>query len=179
MKTPCDIRTDAGERAQRSVAGIWARSTARRDGIDPPLAAAEYLPGIQAALSHAGASLQIVSDGGEAVGFSLVVPREDRLELLHLAVDPARWGEGIAQRLLRRLDDDAAERGYSTLELWAIDANDRAVALYKAAGWQSTGDVAVRGPAGRLERRLIRLPLTRVTAGPGARRAHDPRGLGR
>ena len=63
--------------------------------------------------------------------------------------------------LLGHLDDHARSMEYGELELWVIADNERAVALYERSGWQATDDVTIRGSAGRLERRFVRLvPLT-------------------
>ncbi|WP_240190607.1 GNAT family N-acetyltransferase [Aeromicrobium sp. YIM 150415] len=149
------IRAVSGEGAQLCAAGIWARATARRDGVDPQDTASKA-EGIRSALSAPGSSLQIADDTDHPVGFSVIVPHEDRLELRYLAVEPAEWGQGIGTALLHHLGEEAARQGFPTLELWVIDTNDRAIALYEATGWQDIGDVAVRHAHGPVERRLIR-----------------------
>ena len=141
---------------QRLAAGIWARATARRDGLAEAAGIDEKLPGIRSSLLRDGASLHMASKCGDAVGFALAVPREESLEVLYLAVDPATWGAGAAARLLRHLDDHARSMEYGELELWVIADNERAVALYERSGWRATDEVEVRDSAGRLERRFVR-----------------------
>ena len=158
---PFQIVCDPSIDNQRLAAGIWARATARRDGLAGVAAVDEKLPGIRSSLLRDGASLHVASRRGDVVGFALAVPEGESLEVLYLAVDPATWGAGVGARLLRHLDDYATSMAYGELELWAITDNERAVALYERSGWQATDEVKVRSSAGRLERRFVRqVPLT-------------------
>ena len=96
------------------------------------------------------------------VGFALVAPRPETLELFHLAVDPRAWGRGLASELLRAVDSRARVVGRTTLELWVIDDNARAVGVYERAGWTRTRETQQDATSGRIERRLVRrLPAPR------------------
>ena len=89
------------------------------------------------------------------VGFALVAPRPETLELFHLAVDPRTWGRGLASELLRAVDSRAGVVGRRTLELWVIDDNQRAVGVYERAGWSRTEETRRDAMSGRIERRLV------------------------
>ena len=54
-------------------------------------------------------------------------------------VDPDRWGEGIAKRLMRHLFAQAQERGYERYQLWTQAENHRAQALYEGLGFGPSG----------------------------------------
>lgn len=148
------ICTERGDTATREAAGIWARATARRDRLTAVPTAEDKLPGIEAALASEGALLLIARVEGEAKAFAVVIPRADALEVLYLAVDPASWGTGLARQLLNHLNQLSAERNTS-MELWVIADNRRAIASYESAGWTRTADIKVRNSSGRPERRYI------------------------
>jgi len=68
----------------------------------------------------------------------LVLAAYDRTRLRHLAVHPDRWGAGLGGAAVRR----AAERiraGGVVPRLWCLDANDRALGLYRRLGWEPSG----------------------------------------
>ncbi|WP_162184780.1 GNAT family N-acetyltransferase [Allokutzneria albata] len=137
----------------REAAGIWARAKAHRDQ-SPEDTVEQTTPGILRRLSLEGAELFLARQDGRAVGFALVAPRPQTLEVFYLAVDPEAWGSGVGTRLLREVDEHARTIGRDTLELWVIADNDRAIGVYERAGWVATDEVQV--DAGRLERRFLR-----------------------
>jgi ribosomal protein S18 acetylase RimI-like enzyme len=69
----------------------------------------------------------VADAAGEIVGFSAV--RDGWLD--HLYVTPARQGRGIGGALLAQ----AMRESRGGLTLWAFVANDRALALYRRAGF--------------------------------------------
>jgi GNAT superfamily N-acetyltransferase len=87
------------------------------------------------------------------MGFAIVVPRENTIEVLYLAVDPGLWGQGAGRTLLEFIRRQALQ-SRKDLELWVIADNDRAVQTYERAGWTRTQDVKVRNDSGRVERRF-------------------------
>jgi GNAT superfamily N-acetyltransferase len=92
----------------------------------------------------------IAEDGAQAVAMACAMPaREDAgagpliaaacyLDLLFVV--PERWGEGIGGTLLDAVLDDAARRGYSRIQLWTHDNNDRAHGLYRSRGFAPAPD---------------------------------------
>jgi GNAT superfamily N-acetyltransferase len=151
------VRAERGSAPARDAAGIWARATALRDQLPviPPVD--DKLPGIESALALDGALLLMARIGDRATAFSIVIPRLDVLEVLYHAVDPEAWGKGLSRQLLEHLRHYSV-KAQTSMELWVIDDNKRAIASYESAGWIPTSDVKVRNSAGRPERRYILSP---------------------
>ena len=140
----------------RKAAGIWARATARRDGTPSPANVDSAEAGVRRRLALDQAALITVRQDDRVAGFALVAPRTQTLELFHLAVDPDAWGRGLAAELLRAVDSQARQVGRANLELWVIDDNERAAAVYERAGWARTAERQRDVTSGRIERRLVR-----------------------
>ncbi len=94
--------------------------------------------------------------GGGAVGFALFAPNPSAVELYYLAVDPDAWGTGVASLLLTSVEADARVLGFDALELWVIDDNRRAIAVYERSGWNRTKQTKRDTPLSRLERRFVK-----------------------
>lgn len=148
------VEVSSGEAAEATAALVWARATARRDDQDVR-DVSETLPGVRRRLALDGATLLMAWRDDTPVGFAVVAPQQQALELFYLAVDPRAWGAGVASRLLRAVDDHARSIGHARLTLWVIADNERAVATYERAGWTRTDDVQQVGD-GRTEARLVR-----------------------
>ena len=151
------VRAEQGRAPARDAARIWARATARRDNLAVIPSLADKLSGIESALAVDGALLLMARIGERAMAFSIVVPQRDVLEVLYLAVDPIAWGNGLARQLLDHLRHHSV-KARTPMELWVIDDNERAIAIYESAGWIPTSEVKVRNSAGRPERRYILAP---------------------
>ena len=162
-KVIVEVVTSPDAAAIRDAGGIWARATARRDGTTSPANVDAAEAGVRRRLGLEGAALLPARQDGRMVGFALVAPRPETLELFHLAVDPSTWGRGLASELLRAVDSRAGVVGRRTLELWVIDDNQRAVGVYERAGWTRTEQTARDAASVRIERRLVRrTPVPRV-----------------
>ncbi len=104
-------------------------------------------------------------DGPYLVGFSVASRVLDEAELLAIAVDPARHGQGLGKLLLAETCNRLAADGAAMLFLEVRAGNRRAQALYDSAGGSETG---VRrnyypGPAGtREDARLYAFTLTGI-----------------
>lgn len=158
------------EAAVDEAAALWAVATARRDALDAPAPPEEKARGLRAALAMPGASLHAAREAGALVAFVLLVPGE-RLEIRYLGVAAQAWGRGLAARLLRHADDVAAQAGVGMLELWVLEDNERAIAVYLREGWQHTGDRKSQVDTRRVEVRLVRpvSPVSPVRPAPGSR----------
>lgn len=141
-----------------SAASIWARATARRDGLAQPAAAEDKVPGIRSALAVDGASLHVAERWPDGVGFAVLVPGGRTLELRYLAMDPDSWGSGVGGRVLEYIEDHARNSAYDEPSLWVLEDNARAIGVYERSGWQRTPDVKSQLESRRTERRL-RMPL--------------------
>jgi ribosomal protein S18 acetylase RimI-like enzyme len=75
---------------------------------------------------------------GAVVGCVLFHPEgPDRGRLFQMAVEPARQGEGIGQRLVRALEAEVARRGFRTVTL---HARATAVSFYQRLGYAVFGE---------------------------------------
>ncbi|GAA3524944.1 hypothetical protein AFL01nite_14380 [Aeromicrobium flavum] len=152
----CIIGQAVSEANVAEAASIWARAAARRDGRSGHTDVASALAGIRRRLALDGATLTLARRDVRAIGFDLVAPREHVMEIFYVAVDPDVWGDGVAGLLLQDARSRARVAGCRTLELWVIDDNHRAKAVYERAGWLSTGETQPDAASGRAERRFIR-----------------------
>lgn len=86
---------------------------------------------------------------GVAVGFALVLPREDGdAELDGLFVDPPSWKLGIGRALCTQAIALARAMGAPALH---VVANPDAVAFYEGIGFEADGETETRfGPAPRM-----------------------------
>lgn len=85
-----------------------------------------------------GVALTIAVQSGHPVGFSLVRAVADEAELLLLAVDPARQGQGVGNFLLDDFIATARAGGATRLHLEVRDGNP-AMELYRHAGFEPAG----------------------------------------
>ena len=60
-------------------------------------------------------------------------------ELKRIYVDPAWHGHGVAQKLLRLVEGEAASRNCDVLWLAVWEINDRAIAFYHKSGFEAIG----------------------------------------
>lgn len=140
------------------AAGVWARAAARRDDRSEPGTSVveKAVSGVRRRLVLEGSVILVARDDDAVVGFALGSPTPSAWELYYLAVDPDAWGRGVAGVLLAAVDDHAGSVGRDQLELWVIDDNSRAAAVYERAGWVTTDDLVTDAPSGRRERRMVR-----------------------
>ncbi len=75
-------------------------------------------------------------------------PVAGRAHVSGIAVAPDRWGEGLAHAVLQRLNDLLLEHGYDTAQLYVLETNFRARAVYEHIGWRliRTGELHPEGP---------------------------------
>jgi GNAT superfamily N-acetyltransferase len=59
-------------------------------------------------------------------------------ELVHLFVDPDHWGRGLGRTLLEVGEDTLRGAGHGEIELNTMVGNERALSLYRSAGWTVT-----------------------------------------
>jgi ribosomal-protein-alanine N-acetyltransferase len=83
----------------------------------------------------------LAEDDREQVAFALALQAGDEAELLTIATDPARRGQGLGHRIFRALDLEAARRGLNRWILEVARNNLPAIALYKSEGFV---EIAVR-----------------------------------
>ncbi len=81
------------------------------------------------------------AQGEKAAGFVLARQAADEIELLLIAVNPEHRKKGVGSRLLERFLEVAAQRKASKVFL-EMRANNPAVSVYRAAGFEQIGQRA-------------------------------------
>lgn len=88
---------------------------------------------------NSGYRCEVVEQGGELVGYSVLASGAGEGHILNCCVDPARQGRGIGRQLMQRLMVSAKEYGIATLFLEVRPSNRRAIDLYEHLGFESIG----------------------------------------
>ena len=86
---------------------------------------------------------------GTVAGLAGIEAVGDKYKVRHradfgISIDKNYWGLGIGTALMEACIQCAKEAGYEQLELNVVDENDRAVAMYRRAGFEEFG----RNPKG-------------------------------
>lgn len=77
---------------------------------------------------------------GTVVGHAeFVSTGADSARLARVLVDPARRGQGLGERLVLAMIEEARARGIRSLNLYVLDDNTRAVRLYEKLGFETVG----------------------------------------
>jgi ribosomal protein S18 acetylase RimI-like enzyme len=90
---------------------------------------------------HADPNLMLVAvdETGTVVGFTAVHPADGEMFLLF--VDPSHGGRGIGRALLDAAHDALRAAGCEQAFLYTHEQNERAIAVYTAAGYEPDGFV--------------------------------------
>lgn len=88
---------------------------------------------------EAGYSVWVLRQGGELIGFSVVMSVLDEAHLLNIGVAKVFHGQGYGARLLRQAMESARLGGASKLFLEVRPSNQQAVALYRHFGFRQIG----------------------------------------
>lgn len=86
-----------------------------------------------------GSSWWVIHDQGQIVAYAGGVVIDGNLDILNVAVTPARRRQGLAQRLLAALSYDAQMLGATTATLEVEKTNQPALSLYTALGFKEAG----------------------------------------
>ncbi len=76
--------------------------------------------------------------------------RPDEYFLAHIAVMPKYEGRGLGRSMLQRAEERARLGGFGRITLTVDAENERAIGMYRRAGWEITGTVEME----KLRRRL-------------------------
>lgn len=79
----------------------------------------------------------VLREGHEILGYAVVWLVADEVEILHIAVDPARQRRGLGRLLVDHVLASAASARLACLDVRA--SNAPAIALYTSAGFTRTG----------------------------------------
>ena len=96
--------------------------------------------------------LVAVDESERVVGYTAVHPEDGELYLLF--VDPAHGGRGIGRILLEAAHDALRAAGCAEVFLYTEERNERALAVYAAAGYRPDGQVRESDFRGRPIREL-------------------------
>jgi [ribosomal protein S18]-alanine N-acetyltransferase len=110
----------------------------------------------------------VAEDAGEIVGYAGLLAAGAQADVLTIAVDASRWGQGVGSALLRQLLAEARARGCTEVFLEVRADNARAQRLYH---WWGFSDIGIRRgyyqPSGT-DAIVMRRPLTGPAPdGPG------------
>jgi ribosomal-protein-alanine N-acetyltransferase len=82
----------------------------------------------------------VAEDGNALIGYAgMMFSGGTQADVVTLAVNPARWGEGTGTALLTALIDEADKRGYEEVLLEVREDNPRARRLYLRHGFTEIG----------------------------------------
>ncbi len=82
----------------------------------------------------------VAEDGNALIGYAgMMFASGSQADVVTLAVNPARWGQGIGTALLTALVDEAEKRGYKEVLLEVREDNPRARQLYLRHGFAEIG----------------------------------------
>jgi [ribosomal protein S18]-alanine N-acetyltransferase len=110
----------------------------------------------------------VAEDDGQIVGYAGLLAAGQQADVLTIAVDTARWGQGVGSALIGQLLTEATGRGCTEVFLEVRADNARAQRLYH---WWGFADVGIRRgyyqPSGT-DAIVMRRPLSgRAPTGPG------------
>jgi len=110
----------------------------------------------------------VAEDDGQLIGYAGLLAAGQQADVLTIAVDTARWGQGIGSELIRQLLAEATGRGCTEIFLEVRADNPRAQRLYR---WWGFDDIGIRRgyyqPSGT-DAIVMRRPLTgQAPVGPG------------
>ena len=154
MNEQCADRPDVLVR--RLAADDWRQSRATRLAAlaDAPYAFSSTLAKEQAYpeelwRSRAGSGRTFGAfDGGTLIGLATGIPTDELDEpgsseqdwhLVGMWVAPDYRGQGVADRLVEAVCEQARRAGAATVTLWVTEINHRAMALYRRHGFTPTG----------------------------------------
>jgi len=111
------------------------------DAYQVPLYPAESHHGVDiAALCRPDVLFAVARDtAGRAVGCGALIIETGYGEIKRMYTDPSQRGKGVGSALLRRLEDEARQRGVTRFALETGNRQPQAVALYARLGYRTCG----------------------------------------
>ncbi|MDD2987622.1 MAG: ribosomal protein S18-alanine N-acetyltransferase [Zoogloea sp.] len=109
----------------------------------------------------AGYGCWTLFEGGQRVGYAVLMMVLDEAHILNISVSKARQGLGLGRRLLDHLGAVARAAGARQMFLEVRPSNTPALAMYGKAGFETIGRRKGYYPAvnGREDALVMRLPL--------------------
>lgn len=84
----------------------------------------------------------VAQANGQVVGFSAIGPCRDAgtlptaFEVWAIYLSPSCWSKGMGRKLWLATREYAIGQGATSIQLWVLAKNDRAIRFYRAAGYQ-------------------------------------------
>lgn len=159
--------TTAGSDAALDLATLWVRATAHRQQQPLPTAPEpERVAALAARVGRPEAAAVVAVEEGHAVACCFFepltepdgeTPIDGAAHLSGVAVDPSRWGEGLAHEVLAFAEAEVRERGFQWCRLNVLEENERARRLYERNGWNlvATGQPHPSGPQAVYDKHLM------------------------
>jgi ribosomal protein S18 acetylase RimI-like enzyme len=129
---------------ERGVPGINLRRATARDGwrylgelVREPLFSADDWDKLVADHAPPNVLLVATDEADRVVGYTAVHPDDGEMYLLF--VDPEHAGRGIGRMLLSAAHDAMSAAGCKEAFLFTHEQNERALAVYKSAGYRPDG----------------------------------------
>ncbi|WP_310340085.1 GNAT family N-acetyltransferase [Rhodoferax saidenbachensis] len=97
-------------------------------------------------IANGHAHVSVAEIDGQVVGFSALGLRRDgdgvlqSDELLALYLSPLHWSKGIGRQLWLTSRLHSMEHGASSVSLWVLAKNQRAIAFYTSAGFEAVAN---------------------------------------
>ena len=128
------VRLREMKRADMPAIIVLERELFPEDAWSPEMFAAEFA-------QPPSRRLYLVAEAGNAlIGYAgMMFTGGSQADVVTLAVNPARWGEGTGAALLTALLDEADKRGYEEVLLEVRKDNPRARRLYLRHGFDEIG----------------------------------------
>jgi ribosomal protein S18 acetylase RimI-like enzyme len=107
--------------------------------VDQPMFTPEDWDKLVASHGPPNVLLVATDEAGRIVGYTAAHPEDGEMFLLF--VDPAHAGRGVGRALLAAADDAMRDAGREEAFLFVHERNERALAVYAAAGYRPDGYV--------------------------------------
>lgn len=121
-----------------SLIALFERVAAERRwiGTEPGFDRERYRTGWRKVLAGEWGAAFVAADGDSIVGYVGVHPHDEYGYVLGMLVDEAHRGKGIGKALLEHATAWAREKGLPHISLLVFPHNERALQLYRSAGFE-------------------------------------------
>jgi|ERR1051326_8433 N-acetylglutamate synthase-like GNAT family acetyltransferase len=142
MGTPTEIairRADTGDAVE--IAALLAEAFAEYRSLYTDAGyAATVIANSQVSARIKEGPVWVATRDASVIGTVSVLPKDKSLYLRGMAVLPSARGQRIGEMLLRCVEEFAASRGFSRLQLSTTPFLNRAIRLYQACGFRRTDE---------------------------------------
>lgn len=112
------------------------------EAIEPRIFEEPWDMGSYAACLRSGCYARVAEEAGTVAGYAVLHQLRGEAEIFTIGVAPEFQGKGIGKALLADLMDEAKREGAFRVVLQVRSANDRAIHIYKNAGFVQAGVIS-------------------------------------